>query len=54
MNKLDISTNSQESLLEKLDVSLKTDAETILCKYCKRTRTNGIRCIGICVSENEY
>ena len=30
------------------------DKEKILCKHCKRTASNGIRCLGICVSDNEY
>ncbi len=30
------------------------DKEKILCKHCKRTAKNGIRCMGICVADNEY
>ncbi len=26
----------------------------ILCIHCKRTKTNGIRCLGICISDNDY
>ncbi len=25
-----------------------------LCKHCGRTAKNGIRCLGICVADNEY
>ena len=28
--------------------------EKILCKHCRRTVSNGIRCQGICVADNEY
>ena len=28
--------------------------EKVLCKHCKRTASNGIRCLGICVADNEY
>ena len=28
--------------------------EKILCNHCKRTASNGIRCLGICVADNEY
>lgn len=28
--------------------------EKILCPHCKRTATNGIKCKGICVAENDY
>ena len=30
------------------------DTEKILCNHCKRTASNGIRCMGICVADNEY
>ena len=30
------------------------DQEKILCNHCKRTTKNGIRCLGICVADNEY
>ena len=28
--------------------------EKMLCIFCKRTKNNGIRCLGICVAESEY
>ncbi len=28
--------------------------EEILCKYCLRTTSNGIRCLGMCVADSEY
>ena len=28
--------------------------EKVLCNHCGRTATNGIRCLGICVSDNDY
>ena len=28
--------------------------EKILCNHCGRTKSNGIRCLGICVSDNDY
>ncbi|NEO82958.1 MAG: hypothetical protein F6J87_01665 [Spirulina sp. SIO3F2] len=33
-----------------------TDAETekILCQHCLRTATNGIKCKGICVADDDY
>ena len=39
--------NKQESR-----VSL--DKDKILCNHCKRTASNGIRCLGICVADNDY
>ena len=29
------------------------DDNKILCRHCLRTRNNGIRCLGICVEDNE-
>ena len=28
--------------------------ERILCNHCMRTISNGIRCMGICVADNDY
>ncbi len=28
--------------------------ELILCPHCRRTANNGIKCKGICVSDNDY
>ena len=28
--------------------------EKILCNHCGRTSENGIRCLGICVADNDY
>ena len=30
------------------------DKEKILCNHCKRTPSNGLRCLGMCVADNEY
>ncbi len=29
-------------------------SEKILCRHCKRTATNGIGCLGICVADSDY
>ncbi len=28
--------------------------EKVLCQHCGRTAENGIRCLGICLADNEY
>ena len=28
--------------------------EKVLCNHCGRTANNGIRCLGICVADNDY
>ena len=44
------SLNIQNSL--KSNLSPKKDV--ILCNHCKRTASNGIRCLGMCVADNDY
>jgi NMD protein affecting ribosome stability and mRNA decay len=43
---------------EKPEVTTSTnitpEAEKILCPHCQRTATNGIKCKGICVADNDY
>ena len=31
-----------------------SDKDPILCKHCERTASNGIRCLGMCVADNDY
>ena len=37
-----------------LKVNPLSKKEDILCKHCKRTASNGIRCLGMCVADNDY
>ena len=32
----------------------KDQQEKVLCSHCGRTSSNGIRCLGICVADNDY
>ena len=34
--------------------NLLTDKDPILCNHCKRTASNGVRCLGMCVADNDY
>ena len=38
----------------KKESRVSLDNEKILCNHCKRTSSNGIRCLGICVADNDY
>ena len=38
----------------KKESRVSPDKEKILCNHCKRTASNGIRCLGICVADNDY
>ena len=44
--------SDKDKLKNRSKVSL--DKEKVLCNHCKRTVSNGIRCMGICVADNEY
>ena len=46
LNSLKVINNS------KVDLSSKKEA--ILCNHCKRTASNGVRCLGMCVADNDY
>ena len=50
--------SNQDFLLEKQQNSSKnnlpSNKDVILCNHCKRTASNGIRCLGMCVSDNDY
>ncbi len=42
----------QESTSIKINEEIEN--EKILCSHCQRTATNGIKCKGICVADNDY
>ena len=35
-------------------IILTTEKDPILCNHCKRTASNGVRCLGMCVADNDY
>ena len=35
-------------------VKITSDNDPILCDHCKRTASNGVRCLGMCVADNDY
>ena len=36
------------------NIEQKIENEKILCPHCRRTKTNGIKCKGICVADDDY
>ena len=34
--------------------NLSSDEDPILCNHCRRTASNGVRCLGMCVADNDY
>ena len=51
----DTSTNHffSNKVIEEIE-KIKQKEEKILCNHCMRTSSNGIRCMGICVADNDY
>ena len=35
-------------------IYLTSKKDPILCNHCKRTASNGVRCLGMCVADNDY
>ena len=35
-------------------INIVSGKDPILCNHCKRTASNGIRCLGMCVADNDY
>ena len=59
MNKLSSLKNSsfkKTACEEECENNKENDnqVEKILCNHCGRTASNGIRCLGICVADNDY
>ena len=38
----------------KIQIYYSSNNDFILCRHCKRTANNGIRCLGMCVADNDY
>ena len=43
---------SNEDNIRMIESNDKVDK--VLCNHCGRTVNNGIRCLGICVADNDY
>ena len=35
-------------------INVHSNKDVILCDHCKRTVSNGVRCLGMCVADNDY
>ena len=52
-------SNSSQELISLKDqnnskINLASNKDRILCNHCKRTASNGVRCLGMCVADNDY
>ncbi len=50
---LDYFAEEKDKNIEHISPDAK-EKVAILCLHCKRTKTNGISCIGACVADNDY
>ena len=50
------STQELISLKDKNNskINRTSDKDPVLCDHCKRTASNGVRCLGMCVADNDY
>ncbi len=51
--------DSKQELISSKDqnnstINLNLEKDPILCSHCKRTASNGVRCLGMCVADNDY
>jgi hypothetical protein len=42
------------SASDSIKINQEIENEKVLCCHCQRTATNGIKCKGICVADNDY
>ena len=42
------------NIKDNSEINLPSNEEAILCLHCKRTASNGVRCLGMCVADNDY
>ena len=53
-----LSNSKQEFISLKVqnnsEINLSSKKDPILCNHCKRTASNGVRCLGMCVADNDY
>ena len=55
---MEISDLHEDSISPKTQNNIRKhstfEEEQVLCNHCKRTFSNGIRCLGMCVADNDY
>ena len=35
-------------------INISSAKDPILCNHCERTASNGVRCLGMCVADNDH
>ncbi len=44
----------ENNVENKKNSDTQNQSEKVLCEHCGRTANNGIRCLGMCVADNDY
>ena len=56
--RMDLSDSTQDLIIfqdqNNSKNNLNSEKDPILCNHCKRTASNGVRCLGKCVADNDY
>ena len=45
---------TNDKIVKKNESRVLLEKEKILCSHCMRTASNGVRCLGMCVADNDY
>ena len=46
--------STNDKTIKKNESKVLLEKEKILCSHCMRSASNGIRCLGMCVADNDY
>ena len=46
--------STHDKTIETHESKVLPKKEKILCSHCMRTASNGVRCLGMCVADNDY
>ena len=46
--------SKNDKITKKNESKVLLEKEKILCSHCMRSASNGIRCLGMCVADNDY
>ena len=46
--------STNDKTIKKNESKVLLEKEKILCPHCMRSASNGIRCLGMCVADNDY
>ena len=54
VSSLENTQNKSQKTTNQQVLETSSNSDPILCPHCKRTVSNGIKCKGICIADNDY